>query len=1480
MIVEGIEINSVGTHIITIKETKAPNGYSNLVDEIVFQIETRETEEGYKIGRIELLNDEEVGKNIIWDIGSNSLIVEINNKKKQGKFEIEVVKKDVKGNIITQEAMFNIGGTEYKTQEGKISLSGELKNSDEIVLTVEEIKAPNGYRKLNGKYEIRLNVIEENGEYIVESGKITNENEDIRIKVENGKVEIEVVNRQFDLALRKYIKTIDGEEVKNREPQVDESRLNQGQTTAEKAHSKEPLRVQEGSRVVYRIAVYNEGEISGYASEITDYLPEGLKFVEDSEINRVNGWTNPSGDGRTIVSNKLKDTLLNRYEGEGISKAELEIECEVIAKEKLNSQILKNIAEITKDEDENREEIEDRDSIPGNLTEEEKSEYNPGESEKGWGYEDDDDYENLILPASTIDIALRKYIVQIGETELKEGESYEREPNIDITELKNGTKTTAEYKHTKEVKEVKIGDEIIYNIRVYNEGRMDAYVGEVTDYIPKELEFIEGDELNEKYGWEKQSDGSIKTRALSKGGKLDTEDSPAKLKGFDGETLDYRELKVKCRVKENAEIGRKITNIAEITKYEDEEGKELSKDIDSNSNNVERPTEEELPEYKGNEANKEDLTDKGYHYRGQEDDDDFEKVIVGVREGNYKLEVIKEGDNGEKLKGAIFEITMPNGEKKEIETDAQGILEIPEMTIGEEKTQEIIIREIKAPEGYKKLREDIKIEVNMKIEEGEYRVREVKVVEGEAIVNQNEGKIEIIIENEKIENKYNIEIVKVDSKGNTINQEAIFKVNGEEYGTREGKVSFEGKIENTNEIIYNIEEIKAPEGYIGIKGEIEIKLQVEQKGENYEIKGVNVNPEKEEIKVEINGNTVIIKVVNKQFDLALRKYITKVNAIKPDIDRTPVFKIDENGNYVYEHTKEPVIVEHSDIVTYTIRVYNEGEISGYASEITDDIPEGLEFLPENETNQEYRWVMINKEGNITENAQEAVEIRTDYLSKEQGEIREPEGEENPNLIKAFTGEEPDYKEVKVAFKVIAPNTSDKVIINTAQISDDEDEEGNEVTDKDSIPGNDNAEEDDQDIDKIKLQYFDLALRKFITKVNEEEIGTRDPIFKIDEEGKYVYEHTKEPVLVQKGNVVTYTIRVYNEGTMSGYAKEIGDDIPEGLEFIPENETNQEYRWEMIDKEGNVTEKVEEAEGIRTDYLSKEQEKEEGSNLIEGFDKEAYERGEIVEPKYKEVKVVFKVTEPNTSDRIVINKAQIIEDEDEKGEEVTDIDSIPGEWNEGEDDQDIEKVKVQYFDLALRKWVTEAIVIEKGKETVTQTGHKPEDDPEQVVKVDLNKKDINEVVVKFRYSIRVYNEGEIAGYAKEIKEHIPEGLKFVAEDNPEWREENGEVVTNALAEKLLKPGEYADVEIVLTWINGQDNLGLKENIAEISKDYNESETPDIDSVPDNEKEGEDDIDDAPVILSLILGSMPMYIGLTTGVIVILGIGIFLIKKYVM
>ena len=44
-------------------------------------------------------------------------------------------------------------------------------------------------------------------------------------------------------------------------------------------------------------------------------------------------------------------------------------------------------------------------------------------------------------------------------------------------------------------------------------------------------------------------------------------------------------------------------------------------------------------------------------------------------------------------------------------------------------------------------------------------------------------------------------------------------------------------------------------------------------------------------------------------------------------------------------------------------------------------------------------------------------------------------------------------------------------------------------------------------------------------------------------------------------------------------------------------------------------------------------------------------------------------------------------------------------------------------------------------------------------------------------------------------------------------------------------------------------------------------------------GEDDIDDAPVILTMVTGKAPTYIALSTGIIALIGGGIFLIKKYV-
>ena len=621
------------------------------------------------------------------------------------------------------------------------------------------------------------------------------------------------------------------------------------------------------------------------------------------------------------------------------------------------------------------------------------------------------------------------------------------------------------------------------------------------------------------------------------------------------------------------------------------------------------------------------------------------------------------------------------------------------------------------------------------------------------------------------------------------------------------------------------------------------------------------------------------------FDLSLRKFITGRNDTtltnrEPQVDVTHLADGSET-TAIYNHPKDPIEMQRGDIIIYTIRVYNEGSKDGYANEITDYLPEELEFLPDHEINQEYEWQVSSDGRHVT----------TDYLSKAK------ETSSRQNLLKAFDGTTLDYKDVKIACKIKDTAEVGKKLTNLAEITESKDSDGNDVVDRDSetdnveVPTDEDlpnykddesdqdyvpGQEDDDDFEKVKVVYFDLALRKFITAVDDTEITNRIPQLSMGEDGNIDYNHTKDPVEVENGNIVTYTLRIYNEGMMAGYASKVKDDVPDGLEFLPDNEINQEYRW-VLSEDGT---------SIETDYLSKEQEQTEGANLIKAFDPELGITD--TNPDYRDLKIAFRVTEPNTSDRILVNTAEISDDRDENNDPVDDIDSTPdnnNEWNE-EDDLDKEFVKVKYFDLALKKWVSRAIVTNQdGSQNIIETGHTGDEDPEPPAKVDLGRQDINRVTVKFEFQIKITNEGEIAGYATEVTDYIPEGLRFIQEDNPLWypREPlNGRerVGTQQLANTLLQPGESATISILLTWINDPNNMGLKTNIAEISQDDNDSDTPDIDSTPDNFTDGEDDIDDAPVMLTVALGDTQIYIGLGFVIVAMLTGGIWAIKRYVL
>ena len=166
--------------------------------------------------------------------------------------------------------------------------------------------------------------------------------------------------------------------------------------------------VEKDDRVIYTIRIYNEGDIDGYADTIVDYLPDGLELVDPSEsaINSRYGWQVVSPDNGTtktmVATDYLKNTVISAFDkgpsggNYTIDYEDVQIECRVTKSPTEQDVSLKNVAEIEKAHDITGGEL-DRDSTPSDLTENQVDNYLPGTSEEGKGYEDDDDYEELVM---------------------------------------------------------------------------------------------------------------------------------------------------------------------------------------------------------------------------------------------------------------------------------------------------------------------------------------------------------------------------------------------------------------------------------------------------------------------------------------------------------------------------------------------------------------------------------------------------------------------------------------------------------------------------------------------------------------------------------------------------------------------------------------------------------------------------------------------------------------------------------------------------------------------------------------------------------------------------------------------------------------------------------------------------------------------------------------------------------------------------
>lgn len=193
-----------------------------------------------------------------------------------------------------------------------------------------------------------------------------------------------------------------------------------------------------------------------------------------------------------------------------------------------------------------------------------------------------------------------------------------------------------------------------------------------------------------------------------------------------------------------------------------------------------------------------------------------------------------------------------------------------------------------------------------------------------------------------------------------------------------------------------------------------------------------------------------------------------------------------------------------------------------------------------------------------------------------------------------------------------------------------------------------------------------------------------------------------------------------------------------------------------------------------------------------------------------------------------------------------------------------------FDLRLDKLVNK-ITLQSNARTIVYSYNNT-----QLAKIELNAKNINNSKVTIEYQIKVTNEGEIAGYVEDIIDYLPAGMTL---EDKNWTLENtNELHNRTLVQQEIVPGETKEVTLTLNKTLTPENIGTIINIAEIGRASNAMLIADMDSVPNNKVEKEDDISRADVILSVGTGITAIIsIGVITLILALMGVTVYCFKK---
>ncbi len=346
--------------------------------------------------------------------------------------------------------------------------------------------------------------------------------------------------------------------------------------------------------------------------------------------------------------------------------------------------------------------------------------------------------------------------------------------------------------------------------------------------------------------------------------------------------------------------------------------------------------------------------------------------------------------------------------------------------------------------------------------------------------------------------------------------------------------------------------------------------------------------------------------------------------------------------------------------------------------------------------------------------------------------------------------------------------------------------------------------------KVKIQYkdakYDVSIKQFVSEVDGIKKVNNEIKTSLDKNGKIIYTKNENMEKVENNQELIFTIRIYNESENAATIKDIFNEIPQGLEYI-NNELNNQNGWKLykINSSGDLEEttNISEAEYIKTSILD--------NTELKGFNKQT-----MLSPEYKELKIALKVKENKLNNgRIATNKVKLQDDSCDANKE---------------NNTDECSVYVKKFDLNIEKNIINVTVENnEGQKIINKKSN------EEILKIDIPKKEIENTKLKIKYEIKVTNIGEINGYATEITDYLPEGFEAISTQTTQWVVNGNEVKTNSLNKNLLQPGESKSIFIECTYKVNKENIGSKINCVKITEYENDSDSKDI--TEDNEDKEE-------------------------------------------